>query len=95
MGSHRERAVAEIDRAIEELRRAAIDDGRNPDRRPEIEERWGGRDRLRRAQEALARAREAIDREEDNPEAREWRNRAYRHIAAARHEVHEAIERWR
>jgi len=95
VGPHREHAISEIDRAIEELRRAAIDDGRNPDRRPPIEERWGPRDRLHRAEEALGRARDSISREEDNPEAREWRDRAYRHIDEARHAVHEAIEAWR
>lgn len=95
VGPHRERAISEIDRAIEELRRAAMDDGKNPDAHPPIEESWGGRDRLHRAEEALGRAREAISREEDNPAAREWRDRAFRHIDAARHHVHEAIEAWR
>jgi hypothetical protein len=95
VGPHRERAISEIDRAIEELRRAAIDDGKNPDMHPPIEERWGPRDRLHRAEEALGRARDAISREEDNPEAREWRDRAYHHIDAARHAVHEAIDAWR
>jgi hypothetical protein len=95
VGPHRERAVNEIDRAIEELRRAAMDDGKNPNGHPPIEERWEPRDRLHRAEEALGRAREAITREEDNPAAREWRDRAFRHIDAARHAVHEAIEGWR
>ena len=91
----RERAVHEIDRAIEELRRAAMDDGRNPDAHPPIEERWEPRDRLHRAEEALGRAREAISREEDNPNAREWRNRAYRHIDEARRALRHAMDRWR
>jgi hypothetical protein len=94
VGPERERAVGEIDRAIEELRRAAMDDGRNPDQRPPIEERWEPRDRLHRAEEALGRAREAITREEDNPAARAWRNRAFRHIEEARRAVRHAIERW-
>ena len=92
IGPHRERAISEIDRAIEELRRAAIDDGRNPDRHPPIEERWGPRDRLHRTEEVLGRARDMISREEDNPAAREWRDRAYHHIDEARHAVREAIE---
>jgi hypothetical protein len=95
VGPHRERAISEIDRAIEELRRAAMDDGKNPEARPPIEEHWGGRDRLHRAEEALGRAREAISRQEDNPAAREMRNRAYRHIDEARHAIRAAIDGWR
>jgi hypothetical protein len=94
VGPHRERAIQHIDQAIAELRRAAIDDGKNPNAQPPIEERWGPRDRLHRAEEALGRAREAIDREEDNPEAREWRDRARHHIDEARREIREAIEHW-
>jgi hypothetical protein len=95
VGPERERAIGEIDRAIQELRRAAMDDGKNPDAQPPIEERWEPRDRLHRAEEALGRAREAISREEDNPEAREWRDRAFRHIDEARHAIRRAIEGWR
>jgi hypothetical protein len=94
VGPDRERAIGEIDRAIEELRRAAMDDGRNPDEHPPIEQRWEPRDRLRRAEEALGRAREAITREEDNPAAREWRDRAFRHIDQARRAIHHAIDIW-
>lgn len=94
VGPHRERALSEIDRAVEELRRAAVDDGKNPNEHPPVEAGWGPRDRLHRAQEALGRAREAISREEDNPAAREWRDRAYHHIDEARHAVHDAIEAW-
>jgi hypothetical protein len=91
----RENAVHHIDRAIEELSRAAADDGKNPNAHPPIEERWEPRDRLNRAEEALGRARDMISREEDNPEAREWRDRAFHHIDEARHAVHHAIDMWR
>jgi hypothetical protein len=94
VGPHRERAINEIDHAIEELRRAAMDDGKNPNAHPPIEESWGPRDRLHRAEEALGRAREAISREEDNPEARAWRDRAFEHIDAARRAVRAAIDAW-
>lgn len=94
VGPDRERAVGEIDRAIEELRRAAMDDGRNPNAHPPVAPGWMPGDRLRRAEEALGRARESISREEDNPAAREWRDRAFRHIDEARRAVHHAIEMW-
>ena len=95
VGPDREHAIGEIDRAIEELRRAAIDDGRNPEQHPPIEPGWEPRNRLRRAEEALGRAREAISREEDNPAAREWRDRAFHHIDEARRLLHHAIDSWR
>jgi hypothetical protein len=95
VGPEREHAIGEIDGAIEELRRAAMDDGRNPDEHAPIEPGWQPHDRLLRAEEALGRAREAISREEDNPAAREWRNRAFQHIEEARRAVHHAIEMWR
>ncbi len=94
VGPDRERAMAEIDRAIEEVRRAAADDGRNPNMMPRIEPGWQPGDRLRRAEEALGRARESISREEDNPAAREMRNRAFRHIEEARRALRHAIGMW-
>lgn len=95
VGPDRDRAIGEIDRAIEELRHAAAEDGKNPNIMPRIEPGWMPGDRLRRAEEALGRARESITREEDNPAARAWRDRAFRHIDEARHAVHHAIEMWR
>lgn len=95
IGPERDRAIHEVDRAIEELSRAAADDGRNPNEHAPIEERWAPRDRLHRADEALSRAREMISREEDNPDARAWRDRAFRHIEEAHHALRHAIEMWR
>ncbi len=89
------RATGEIDRAIEELRRAAMDDGRNPNDHPPVDMRWEPRDRLHRAMEALDQARDRIGREEDNSSAREWRNRAFRHIDEARRALRHAMETWR
>ncbi len=90
-----ERAVGEIDRAIEELRHAAMDDGRNPNARPPIDEHWRPAERLRRAQEVLGRARHDLDREEDNPSARGLRDRAWRHIDEAQRAVAHAMNTWR
>ncbi len=95
VAADQQHATAEIDRAIEELRRAAMDDGRNPNERPRIDMRWEPRDRLRRASEALGDARESISREEDNPGAREMRDRAFHHIEEAQRALHHAMDRWR
>jgi len=88
------RAVVEIDRAVDELSRAAIDDGRNPNAHPPVDVRWEPRDRLHRAMDALGRARDSISREEDNPAARGWRDRAFRHIDMAQRVLGHAMDRW-
>lgn len=92
----RERAASEIDQAIQELRRAAIDDGRNPNAMPPMQPRWQPRDRVQQAMAALGRARDAISREpDDNRMARGWRDRAFRHIDAAQRILRHANTMWR
>jgi hypothetical protein len=88
-------AIGEIDRAIRELSRAAADDGKNLRDHPPIDQRWQPRERLPRTEEALGRAREYIEHEEDNPAARQLRNRAFQHIDEARRAVRRAMDRWR
>ncbi|HEY4373012.1 MAG TPA: hypothetical protein VGN52_13870 [Burkholderiales bacterium] len=75
-------AITEIDRAINEARRAAYDDGRNPNARPPADSmpRAG---RLRDADSLLRRAHEDIARAEDNPATRGLRNSVLGHIDAA------------
>jgi hypothetical protein len=84
-------AVAEIDKAIHEIKAASIDDGKNIDDHVAVDEHleWGGR--LRRANELLGKAFSDIDKEEDNPETHGLKRRALEHINAARAHVHEAI----
>lgn len=88
-------AISEIDRAMRELSRAAADDGRNLGDHPPIEQSWQPRERLPKAEEALGKARDYIEHEEDNPQARELRNRAFQHIDEARRAVRHAMDRWR
>jgi hypothetical protein len=87
--------VAEIDRAIEEIRRAAWEDGKNPNARPPVDAHWLPPERLRRAQEVLSKARHDLDREEDNPSARGLRDRAWMHIDEAQRAVTRAMNTWR
>lgn len=90
-----QRAVAEIDRAIEEVRHAAMEDGRNPNAHPAVDAHWLPGERLRRAHDVLGKARHDLDHEEDNPAARGLRNRAWMHIDAAQNAVGHAISMWR
>jgi hypothetical protein len=84
-------AVEEIDHAIDEIKRAAIDDGKNIEEHPPVDPHkpWAGR--LHDARELLDKAHHDIEKEEDNPEARGLRDRVIGHIDRAHHHVDEAI----
>jgi len=83
-------AIREIDAAIAEIRRAAIDDGKPLDEHPAVDQpTWGGR--LQRATELLAKARADIAEEEDSPsnQIHRLRGLAMDHIANAERFVKE------
>ena len=84
-------AVVEIDRAIAEIRRAAIDDGKNVHDHPNVDVPKDYRGRLHRAAELLRKVRADTNREEDNPTARGLRDRAIAHVDAALHATEQAI----
>lgn len=66
--------------AIRELDTAAMFDRKDIDERPPIDIHMGRGGRFREILRLLDSARHDIEREEDNPRAREWRNRAFRNI---------------
>jgi hypothetical protein len=68
------------ERAIHELDAAAMFDRRDIDEHPPIDVHMGRGGRFREMLRLLDSARHDIEREEDNPRAREWRNRAFRNI---------------
>jgi len=85
-------AIEEIDKAIGEIKHAAIDDGKNLEDHPPIDTRLGWHDRFARANELLARAHRDLDHAEDVPQARGLRDRAILHID----EAHNTVDRaWR
>ncbi len=76
-------AIKSIDAAINEIKRAAIDDGKNINEHvpvQEINERVG---RLRKALEMLRKTRADVNKEEDNNFAKGLKMRALRHIDEA------------
>jgi hypothetical protein len=79
---NRDMAVAMdfTERAIHELDAAAMFDRKDLDDHPPIDTRLGRGSRFREILRLLDSARHDIEREEDNPRAREWRNRAFRNI---------------
>ena len=84
-------AVEEIDRAIDEAKRAAIEDGKNIDDHPPIDVRTGWEGRFRQAMDLLDSALRDLSSEEDNRDAAAWRSAARGHVQAARDSVTRAM----
>ena len=85
-------AIGEIDRAIDEIKRAAIDDGKGVNDPFPIDHHLSPHDRFRKANELLAAAHHDLDHAEDVPQARGLRDRAIMHIDQAHQIVDQA---WR
>jgi len=84
-------AIKEIDKAIDEIKKASIDDGKDLADHPPVDARlpWGGR--LHKALDLLDKAHNDISREEDDPAAQGLQQRALEHIDKAHRHVEEAI----
>jgi len=86
-------AIQEVDAAINEIKRASIDDGKDINDHPTVDVKEHG-SRLLRAIETLKKAQADIDREEDNPEVHELRHRASEHIEHAKKAAESAHAQW-
>jgi hypothetical protein len=84
-------AVEEIDRAIGEAKRAAIDDGKNPNDHPPIDRGFGWEGRFRKAMELLNSAEHDLSEAETNGAAAGWRNAALGNVRNAKHFVEKAM----
>ncbi len=84
-------AVDEIDHAIGEARRAAIDDGRNPDDHPPIDRGLGWEGRFRKAMELLDSAERDLSFAESNGAAAGWRNATILNVRNAKGFVAKAM----
>jgi hypothetical protein len=76
-------AVTEIDKAIGEIKRAAIDDGKNVQDKPNVDVPANNPGRLHKALELLRKTHNDVAREEDDPTTQGLRDRAVGHIDAA------------
>ena len=86
-------AISEIDAAINEIKRASIDDGKDLNDHPAVDVQEHG-SRLLKAMETIHKAHGDIDHEEDNPEVRELRHRALDHIDRANLAADHAHSKW-
>jgi hypothetical protein len=91
VAAHENIAIEEIDRAIGELKVAAIEDGRNVGSRPHEDANLDRFGRLQHALELIRRAHSDVSMREDSREAREMQKRALRHIEIALHETERAL----
>ena len=85
--------ITEIDAAINEIRRASIDDGKDINDHPAVDVNEHG-SRLLRSIETLKKAQADIRGEEDNPEVHELRHRALEHIERATRAAERAHAEW-
>lgn len=85
-------AIVRIDEAINEIKHAAIDDGKDLQDHPPVDAKLDHKGRLHRAEELLRKVHGDIAREEDDPLTRGLRDRAVHHVDDAMHATHKAIE---
>jgi hypothetical protein len=85
------KAVHEIDQAIDEIKKASIDDGKDMNEHPPVDARMDWRGRLHRALELVNRAHSDVAQEEDNTFAQGLQQRALEHIDKAHQHIEEAI----
>ena len=76
-------AVRQIDAAINDIKKAAFDDGKNLNDHPPLDDHPDHRGRIHEALQFLRKARADIAREEDNAFADGLRDRAIGHIDGA------------
>jgi|SRR5580698_1677397 hypothetical protein len=86
-------AIGEIDKAIDEIKHASIDDGKDLHDHPPIDAGIPPRGRFHKALDLLHSAHNDCAHAEDVPQARDLRDRALMHIDYARDTVNNAILR--
>lgn len=84
-------AVDEIDKAMHEIKKASIDDGKDIHDHPPVQGADDRPGRLHRAAELLRKVHDDVAREEDDPFTRGLRDRAVRHVDEALHHTEHAI----
>jgi hypothetical protein len=86
------KAIHEIDEAINEIKKASIDDGKDLNDHPAVDAGLDWRGRLRRSLELVNKAHNDVAQEEDNAFAQGLQQRALEHIDKAHHHIEEAIQ---
>ncbi len=87
-------AIESIDLAINDIKQASIDDGKNLNDHPPVDTSLSEQGRFHKALELLDKAHHDIAKEEDNVYAQGLQHRALQHIDQAHHVVKEILESW-
>lgn len=87
-----EHAISNIDRALDEIKRAAIMDGKDIHDHMPVDAHLQRRDRFRKAMELLDKAKRDVSAEEDQPDTKGLQMRVINHIDEAKHDVRAAID---
>ena len=90
-----ERAIKEIDEAINVIKRASIDDGKDLNDHPPIDAHLKRTGRYHRALELLDSAHKDATMEEDNPQSQGLQGRVIEHIDKAHRAVERLIDKYR
>ncbi|WP_053074435.1 hypothetical protein [Chromobacterium sp. LK1] len=91
VASDERRAVAEIDAALDEMRRAAIEDGKNPWQGEPPDANLPASDRFHKAMSLLDSARRDASHAEDDPWVRDLQHRIVHHIDEAKRATQQAV----
>ncbi|HTC16128.1 MAG TPA: hypothetical protein VK695_10050 [Steroidobacteraceae bacterium] len=83
--------ITEIDKAIGEIKRAAIDDGKDIHDHPAADLPADRPGRLHKALDLLRKVHADLNREEDDPMTRGLKDRALRHVDEALHATERAL----
>jgi hypothetical protein len=86
-----QQAVNMIDLALGEIRKAAIDDGKDINEHAPVDAKATRSDRFHRALELLGKAHEDVSKEEDQADTRGLQKRVVGHIEDARADVQHVI----
>ena len=84
-------AIMQVDAAIAEVKKAAVEDGKDLWNHPPEDAHLNRAGRLHHAVELLQKARQDLAQEEDNPEARGLKQRSIEHVEHAIHATEHAI----
>src|SRR5580693_6057757 len=84
-------AITEIDAAIGEIKKAAIDDGKNVNDHPNVDVPGDHPGHLHKALELLRKVHSDVAREEDDPVTKGLKDRAIHHLDEAIHATEKGI----
>jgi hypothetical protein len=85
-------AIQQIDAAIGEIKHASIDDGKDLKDHPAVDVPNDHPGRLHKAAELLRKVHKDVDREEDDPTAKDLKHRSLEHVQAALKATDQAIK---